>query len=139
MKANCCRQWAKPIQWSLWHYLETPTYYNGRICLLGDSAHATTPHQAAGAGQALEDAMLLSHILGLVKDSDELNTAFKVYDGIRRPRAQKVVQTSDEAGHVYALDDPEAGSDREKVVANFRQRWLWIWTHDLAADVKKAQ
>jgi salicylate hydroxylase len=59
-------QWAKPLQWSLWHHVSITTYYHGNICLLGDSAHATTPHQGAGAGQCLEDALILSRLLGLV-------------------------------------------------------------------------
>ncbi|RAL66883.1 hypothetical protein DID88_007665 [Monilinia fructigena] len=36
----------------------------GRIVLLGDAAHASTPHQGAGAGQAIEDAFILSNLLG---------------------------------------------------------------------------
>src|ERR1700743_1722826 len=97
-------QLAEPRQWSIHHHINTSTYYNGQICLLGDSAHATSPHQASGAGQCLEDALLMSNLLGLVASRlnddlipslpSDLITAFKVFDEIRRPRAQKVVATS---------------------------------------------
>ncbi|KIW06832.1 uncharacterized protein PV09_02512 [Verruconis gallopava] len=130
--------WAKPIQWSLHHHLKTSTYFNGNICIIGDAAHSSLPHQAANAGQALEDSLILSHVLGLVQSPEDLSKAFQVFDSIRRPRAQKVVETSAECGIVYVLGDPEAGADRQKVVGNLNQRWLWIWEHDLSADLRKA-
>ncbi|PYH99091.1 mannitol 1-phosphate dehydrogenase [Aspergillus ellipticus CBS 707.79] len=130
--------WAKPVQWSLWHHPGTPTYYNGRICLLGDSAHATTPHQASGAGQCLEDALVLSSVLGLARDRAEITNAFKVYDDIRRPRAQAVVTSSQDAGQLYTFTHPHLGEDMDRIVDNLNQRFLWIWEHDLQADVELA-
>ena len=121
------------------HHMNTPTYYNGLMCLLGDSAHATTPHQAAGAGQGIEDALVLSHILSKITSIKELPLAFQVYDSIRRPRAQKVVRTSQEAGQVYAFAHPGIGEDMVKVVENMNQRYLWIWEHDLAGDLEMAE
>jgi len=118
--------------------MNTPTYYNGLLCLLGDSAHATTPHQASGAGQCIEDALVLSHILGNVKDAKQLPMAFQAYDAIRRPRGQKVVRTSQEAGQLYSFNHPEAGEDMDKIVANLRQRFLWIWEHDLEKDLEES-
>lgn len=130
--------WAKPLRWPTWHHPETPFYYKDRICLLGDVAHASTPHQAAGAGQGLEDAVVLAHLLALVKSPDHLETAFQVYDSIRRPRAQKVVSTSFEAGMIYTWRDPEIGDDMTKIVDNANQRHHWIWQHDISADLDKA-
>lgn len=119
--------------------MNTPTYCNGLICLLGDSAHATTPHQAAGAGQCIEDALVLAHVLGRVRDAKHLPAAFRAYDAIRRPRAQKVVKTSQEAGELYSFSHPEVGDDMEKIVQNFRRRFLWIWEHDLEADLRESE
>ncbi|WP_225854017.1 FAD-dependent monooxygenase [Micromonospora sp. AMSO31t] len=36
-----------------------PSYVRGRVALLGDAAHAMTPHLGQGAGQAIEDAVVL--------------------------------------------------------------------------------
>ncbi|CAK7212723.1 hypothetical protein SBRCBS47491_001563 [Sporothrix bragantina] len=130
--------WADPLQWSLHHHMNTPIYYKNRICLLGDSAHATTPHQASGAGQCIEDALVLSHILGKITSPADLTKAFQVYDGIRRPRGQKVVHTSQEAGELYSFNHAQYGDDMEKIVENFRERFLWIWEHDLQADLDRA-
>ena len=121
------------------HHPETETYCKGRICLLGDVAHASTPYQAAGAGQGLEDAVVLSHLLALVKNPDQLNAAFQVYDTVRRPRAQKVVTTSHEAGVMYMWQNPNIGDDMNRIVENGNQRLHWIWQHDLRTDVKKAE
>ena len=34
-------------------------WYNGRVVLLGDAVHATTPHLGQGAGMAIEDGIVL--------------------------------------------------------------------------------
>jgi salicylate hydroxylase len=107
--------------------------------LLGDAAHASTPHQGSGAGQCLEDALVLSHLLGMATDAQDLEPALEVYDSICRPRGQEIVRTSNEAGHLYTLTHPECGEDITKVVKNANQRFQWIWTHDLAADLTKAE
>ncbi|RTR53442.1 FAD-binding protein [Pseudomonas aeruginosa] len=38
-------------------------WYRGRILLIGDAAHATTPHLGQGAGMAIEDAVVLAEEL----------------------------------------------------------------------------
>ncbi|KAI1376412.1 mannitol 1-phosphate dehydrogenase [Hypoxylon crocopeplum] len=131
--------YARPLRWPTWHHPQTSTYYKGRVCLLGDVAHASSPHQAAGAGQGLEDAAVLAHLLSLVKTSDELEAAFQAYDTIRRPRAQRVVVTSFEAGLLYTWQHPEIGDDMQKIVDNANERLHWIWKYDLKADIKEAE
>jgi salicylate hydroxylase len=144
---------ANPTRWGIFHHSITPTYYNSLICLLGDVAHAGGPHQGAGAGQCLEDALVLSRILGRLHQSIPTQTlstpsplrtkileaAFQAYDEIRRPRAQKQVLTSQDCGEVYNLMDPVAGDDMVKSVENLNSRFSWIWQHDLAADVRAAE
>lgn len=127
------------MRWGLFHHISTPTYFNERIALVGDVAHASTPHQGSGAGQCFEDALILSHLLGKVCKNTDLQTAFQVYDLICRPRGQEIVRTSDEAGHLFTFSHPEYGDDIGKIVENANQRFLWIWTHDLEADLKRAQ
>jgi 2-polyprenyl-6-methoxyphenol hydroxylase-like FAD-dependent oxidoreductase len=36
------------------------SWFKGRVLLIGDAAHATTPHLGQGAGMAIEDALVLS-------------------------------------------------------------------------------
>lgn len=144
---------AKPTRWGLFHHLHTPTYYNSLVCLLGDVAHASGPHQGAGAGQCLEDALVLSRILGklyrttpksMISNPSRLRTrlieaAFRSYDEIRRPRAQKQVKTSQECGEVYSLSCPVYGEDIVRAIRHLNGRFAWLWEHDLAADVREAE
>ncbi|EQL28060.1 hypothetical protein BDFG_09156 [Blastomyces dermatitidis ATCC 26199] len=129
----------KPVRWPLFHHPYTSTYYRGHVCLLGDSAHASSPSQAAGAGLGLEDALVLSRLLGLVEKPDQLEIAFEVYNSIRQPRAQAVVQESQEVLLAYFLDHPEFGHDIQKLTDYANRRLPLIWFHDLEADVKTAE
>lgn len=129
----------KPARWPLFHHPDTPTYYNGRICLLGDAAHASSPSQAAGAGQGLEDALILSRLLGLVKRSDEVENALCMYDSIRRPRAQSVVRESKDVSGIYFLKHPEFGANLQKITDDANRRLPLIWWYDLEADLKAAE
>lgn len=131
--------WATPLRWPTWHHPDTARYYRGRICLVGDVAHASSPHQAAGAGQGLEDAAVLSHLLPIARSPDQLEIAFQVYDSIRRPRAQKVVNTSFEAGILYTWRNADIGDDMHKIIENANQRLHWIWQHDIQADLIRAE
>ncbi|KAJ4393857.1 hypothetical protein N0V93_003072 [Gnomoniopsis smithogilvyi] len=131
--------WAQPLRWPLFHHPETPTYVRGRICMIGDAAHAMTPYQAAGAGQGLEDAVVLSHILAMVKQSDELDAAFQVYSNKRISRAKRAIDTSEEAGAMYMFSDAELGDDMVKIVENANGRLHWLWQHNLSEDLKDAE
>ncbi|KAL4937758.1 hypothetical protein BDV06DRAFT_215647 [Aspergillus oleicola] len=130
---------AKPVRWPLFHHPDTPVYYRGRVCLLGDAAHASSPSQAAGAGQGLEDALVLARLLSLVQSSDQLESAFQVYDDIRRPRAQAVVQQSHEVMQAYFLIHPEFNSDLRKLTDDANERLPLLWWHDLKADLCAAE
>lgn len=61
-----------------------------------------------------------------------------VYDEIRRPRAQEIVRTSQEASVISSYRDPGCGSDHGRIAENFNARYKWIWEHDLEGDVRRA-
>ena len=65
-----------------------PTWSRKRTLLIGDAAHATSPHAGQGASLALEDAMRLG---GLMQDWQELSLTFQNFEAERRPRAEKIV------------------------------------------------
>jgi salicylate hydroxylase len=125
--------------WALFDHPPAETYYKGRVCLLGDAAHASTPHQGSGAAMALEDAYILSSLLGQAKNVDETEDAFRVYDATRRPRTQRLVTTSREAGQTYELENKDVGDDEEKLRRNLDERQRWIWNHNLEIDMIKAK
>lgn len=131
-------QSTKPLRWPLFHHPDILTYYRGHVCVLGDSAHASSPSQAAGAGLGLEDALVMSGLLGLVKKPEQLESASEVYNSIRQPRAQAVVQGSQEALLAYFLVHPEFGHDIQKLTDYANTRLPLIRFHDLEGDVKTA-
>jgi 2-polyprenyl-6-methoxyphenol hydroxylase-like FAD-dependent oxidoreductase len=65
-----------------------PTWSRKRVVLIGDAAHATSPHAGQGASLALEDAMRLVRLL---QEGQELGASFEAFERERRPRAERVV------------------------------------------------
>jgi salicylate hydroxylase len=129
----------KPDIWALFNHTPTRTYVQShpRICLLGDAAHASTPHSGSGAGMCVEDCYILSELLAETTSTKDLEKAFKAYDEVRRPRSQKLVEESREAGMLYDLQGP-TGDDLEGLERNMKQRMNWIWGHNLTLDFSKA-
>lgn len=131
-----------PDVWALFDDPPARTYFRNRTCLYGDAAHASTPHQGAGAGMALEDAYVLSSLLGALvlerRSDDDVVHAFRAYDHVRRPRTQGLVRTSREASEVYDLMREGLGDDAEKVKENLMTRFRWIWDEDLEGEVDVA-
>lgn len=130
----------KPDLWALFDHLPAATYHRkGKICLLGDSAHASTPHHGAGAGMAVEDALILSRLLASTGSVEELEYAFAAYDVVRRPRSQRLVASSRKTGEVYDFEDERIGDNMEAMREYLTHAWNWIWTEDLNRQVETAQ
>ncbi|TGE16830.1 FAD-dependent monooxygenase [Hymenobacter elongatus] len=75
----------------------------GRVLLLGDAGHATTPNMGQGAGQAVEDAAVLAECLAAGTD---LNAAFQAFEQRRLPRTTRIVTTSWQLGKLAQLENP---------------------------------
>lgn len=117
--------------WAMRDDLPAPTYTVGHVAMMGDAAHATTPFQGQGAGQAIEDALVLETLLGRVDDAKSIANAFVAYDQVRRPRSQRVVKTSREAGRLVGMLTEGVGSDLGKIRERLETRMHWIWNRDL--------
>jgi salicylate hydroxylase len=130
-----------PDIWALFNHLPASTYYstNPLVCLVGDAAHATTPHQGAGAGMCVEDAYILSSLLSQCNSKTDLKHAFRAYDVVRRPRSQMLVKTSREAGMLWELEGLDVGDDLEALEQNAVRRMDWIWDHDITKDLDQAR
>lgn len=113
-----------------------------------------TPHQAAGAGQAIEDAYILGSLLGHSSVTlDSLPIALKVYEQVRLPFANEVQRRSAEAAWRQSLQDPSMcafldvqGTDKSKECTGddvgklweighaITDRMKWIWTSSAEDD-----
>lgn len=69
--------------------------------MIGDAAHATTPHLAAGAMMAVEDALVLSELLVAHESLDEVLVKFMQR---RFERCRMVVENSATLGR-YELEE----------------------------------
>jgi salicylate hydroxylase len=127
----------KPDIWALFQHPPARTYYDGNVALVGDAAHATTPHQGAGAGMCVEDAYIMSNLLGEVQDKKDITKAFAVYDQVRRPRSQNLVKTSFEGGKLYEME--LVGEDREEIKAHLEKRMKWLWEYDIEGELREAK
>lgn len=77
----------RPLEW----VLLTGPWHRGRIVLLGDAVHATTPHLGQGAGLAIEDSLVLADEL---TRADSPEAAFTAYRDRRVDRVKFIVETS---------------------------------------------
>jgi 2-polyprenyl-6-methoxyphenol hydroxylase-like FAD-dependent oxidoreductase len=66
-------------------------WHKGRVVLLGDAIHATTPHLGQGAGMAIEDSLVLAD--ELARASDPVH-AFQAYRARRFERCRYIVDAS---------------------------------------------
>jgi len=91
----------------------------GRVGLLGDAVHATTPHLGQGAGMAIEDAIVLAEELGR---HDDVETALKAYRDRRFERCRYIVESSlaicyGQLGKGPPVDNGKATAEMFAVVA----------------------
>lgn len=70
-------------------------WWKGRAILIGDAAHAPTPHLAQGAAMAIEDAVLLAELLGAGADVEDV---FGSFMSRRFQRAKYIVDSSAQIG-----------------------------------------
>jgi FAD-dependent urate hydroxylase len=63
------------------------SWTRGRVVLVGDAAHATSPNMAEGAAMALEDALVLAECL---RGLETIPAALSAFEARRRPRTDWV-------------------------------------------------
>ena len=80
-----------------------PRWSRGRIVLLGDAAHATTPGVGQGAALAIEDAAVLGIEL---TQQRSLEDSLHQFETIRRPRAGLALKLSRQADRAAQMTSP---------------------------------
>lgn len=70
-------------------------WYRGRVVLLGDAAHSTTPHLGQGAGMAIEDAIVLAEEIDTNRGVEQQLESFM---NRRYERCKFVVESSERIG-----------------------------------------
>jgi 2-polyprenyl-6-methoxyphenol hydroxylase-like FAD-dependent oxidoreductase len=84
-----------------------PAYHRGRVAILGDAAHAMTPHLGQGACQAIEDAVVLASVAGPGTPA-ETAPDLAAYTTARLPRTRMVANGSYRATRLSGMTSPAA-------------------------------
>lgn len=74
--------------WATYDLPQVARWHRGRMLIVGDAAHATSPSSGQGASMAIEDAIVLARCL---RDAPGVDAAFSAYDNERRKRVEAVV------------------------------------------------
>jgi len=78
-------------------FLLPPPWHRGRVVVIGDAAHTTTPHLATGAGIAIEDAVVLAELMADGLPAAEM---FGKFMARRYERCRLVVETAVKLGEM---------------------------------------
>ncbi|MEU8436140.1 FAD-dependent monooxygenase [Streptomyces sp. NPDC029216] len=86
-----------------------PRLHHGRTAWIGDAAHAMTPNLGQGGCQAVEDAVVLAHLL----TRPDVPAALAAYTRARLARTDAIRVRARRAGRVAALGHPLAVAARD--------------------------
>jgi 2-polyprenyl-6-methoxyphenol hydroxylase-like FAD-dependent oxidoreductase len=85
------------------------TWSRGRIVLIGDAVHATTPHMASGAGIGIEDGIVLAEELA---NAATWEAALVAFEERRWERCRLVVENSGRLGEIEITNGDRAEHSR---------------------------
>jgi salicylate hydroxylase len=109
------------VEWKLRVHDPLQTWIHGTTALVGDACHPTLPHMAQGAAQAIEDGAVLGVVLSPKRISDQrpetIEHALRLYEKLRKPRAEALVELAAENGRAMHLGTGKAKEDRDKMFA----------------------
>lgn len=80
-------------RWPIYDVPMTPWHDGDNLVLIGDAAHAMKPFMAQGSAMAIEDAGVLSHLIGNMNQS--LNFIFEAFEKQRKTRIDMVRKRTD--------------------------------------------
>lgn len=95
-------------------------WFDGRLALLGDAAHAMAPNLGQGANSALVDAAVL---LDELRRADSLAAALASYQARRAPAVRWVADTAARLGALAEWTHPLARALRDRALMPFAQRF----------------
>jgi salicylate hydroxylase len=90
------------------------SWHRDRVCLLGDSCHATLPYVGQGANMAIEDGIALA--LCLEKHNFQMELAFQKYYKRRFNRTKRVADMARYMGLFFHAENPIVHSIRQRLI-----------------------
>ncbi len=147
---------AEADKMQLFTHDEMPTWVHpsGKVCLIGDSAHAMTPYLAQGAAMGIEDAAVLGGLLEKYPEAEKLHHTLLLYEKIRLKRAAKVAASSISSRWYTQMEDGREQEERDEYCRshpgiqpghrNIRSRaefldWLFVRTLFSLSDIQRSK
>lgn len=132
---------SSPTRWAVKVVQPLDCFIQGPVALVGDAAHAMTPHQGVGAGQGVEDAYILASVLTHEKTTTAtIPNMLQLYNRARLHPAKKVAAKSDRLGELYDLV-PMAhdGMDLKHIASLINEEFAWLGEDNVATDIERLQ
>jgi 2-polyprenyl-6-methoxyphenol hydroxylase-like FAD-dependent oxidoreductase len=112
-----------------------PAWSRERVLLIGDAAHAVSPHAGQGASLALEDAMLLGKLLHDGGAGHE--ELFLRFSAARRRRVERVIAEAGRRGDGKRRLSPQGAWIRDRFLSLFARLWgsrmnEWMYSYRIA-------
>lgn len=109
-----------------------PLWHRRRVLLIGDAAHATSPHAGQGASLALEDASRLGKLIA--RHGGDTDIAFAHFENERRGRTERVVALARQNGNSKREFSPTGAFVRDQMMRLllplFASRQNWMYAYD---------
>lgn len=103
-------------RWPLYDMPALARWHRGPVCLVGDAAHAVSPHGGNGASLAMEDAIVLARCL---RDIPDHGRAFAAYVSARKDRVERIARQARKNGNLKAQPGPVAAWLRDLLMPLF--------------------
>jgi FAD-dependent urate hydroxylase len=103
-------------RWPIHELPSLTTWHRGRAGLIGDAAHATSPHVGQGASLALEDAAVLAKCLRDVPDPAQ---AFALFEHLRKGRVERIAREARRTGNRKIAGNPVSRKVRDLLLPRF--------------------
>ena len=141
------------LLWRLYTHKELPSWVHdsGKMCLIGDAAHAMTPYLAQGAAMGIEDSAILGGLLERYPEKETLHETLRLYEKLRLKRSAKVAAASIDSRHFTQIEDGPAQEERDRYLLdhpgickdhiNIRSRKEFLdelFGYDAYAELEKA-
>ncbi|KIW16953.1 hypothetical protein PV08_04144 [Exophiala spinifera] len=143
------------LKWPLMSGSPLPRWVSrsNKLVIMGDAAHAMVPYMSQGAAMAVEDGAALAEALHHVESIDDLPRGLRVWEAVRKDRADKMQEASLINGKLWHFPDgplqqardegmrPEV-EGREYVTSP--NQWSdpttqrWTYGYDAEWEIKKA-
>ncbi|KIW56578.1 hypothetical protein PV05_05230 [Exophiala xenobiotica] len=126
---------------------------SSKLLIMGDAAHAMVPYMSQGAAMAVEDGAALAEAIHQVEDISGLPRALRVWEAVRKDRADKMQEASLINGKLWHFADGPLQQARDEAMrpevegrefVTSPNQWSdpttqrWTYGYDAEWEVKKA-